>query len=543
MKLEFIEQIENKLSNILEDNSIEIIRSKNSDFGDYSLNLALKLSKIKNKNPMDIAEDIKESISDIEIFTDVNVTKPGFVNFKLKNNFLINSVNKFKDETFKPDFKIDKKKINYEFISANPTGDLHIGHLRNAVVGDIISNLLTYIGNIVDREYWINDSGNQITTMAESVYFYLAPLLGKECDLEKENVGYHGVEIIAYAKELAQDSKEQFLELTQQGSILKLSDIGVKHFLQRIKDLLLKIKVKEFRYWTSEKEMIESGKTTSAINKLEDAGALYIEDGAKWLKTKVFGDDKDRVLIKRNGDFTYMTSDVANHIQKYGRGYDQMINLWGKDHYGYQTRILASMWHLKNDPDKLKTDFINMVQIEDKGEKVKMSKRAGTSLRIKDILESLPVDVARYFIISKSKEQNLSININEIREQHQDNPYFYVQYAHARANQLVNKYKQEVGAINIKAEINISLTQERDLLKKIFEFGDVVIQASKDREPFILVSYIKELAQAFNSFYGAGRIIGEEKAIAESRIQITILTMNVMKRIFKLIGIEPIEKM
>lgn len=545
MKTKFISILNSHLNEYTKNTFLEVSKNTNNDFGDYSMNLALKLSKELKKNPMIIAEEIKEKIKDLDFIESINISKPGFINFFIKKEFLLEEIKNFINDEYKPDFNIEKQNINYEFISANPTGDLHIGHLRNAVVGDIICNVFAYLGHDVTREYWINDYGNQMVTLSESIYFYLAPLLGLESDLDKESVGYHGKEIIEFAEYIAINNKNDFNNLTQKESIKKLEELGVKHFLNKIKKLVEELKIKPFDYWTSEKEMFESGKVKNAVKLLEEKDALYEKDGAKWLKTEVFGDDKDRVLMKEDGNFTYMTGDIANHIQKFERGFDVMFNLWGADHHGYEKRILASMEHLNNDPNKVITDFINMVQIENKGEKLKMSKRAGTSLRIKDVLENLSVDIARYFIISKTKEQSLSIDINEMQKDSQDNPYFYSQYTNARVNQLINKFKEEKGdpiILNSFKQIG-QLEQEKTLILKLFEFGDAVIQSSKDREPFVLINYLKELSKTFNSFYNSCRVITDNDEISNERINVTLMTKGVFERIFDLLGIDSLERM
>lgn len=547
MKNFLIEKIKYFLNENNLKEEVEVLKTRDETFGDYTSNIALKLAKKMDNSPIEIAEKIKLFLDHNfkGDFKKITVTKPGFINFFLSKQILLSVSLKFIDENFKPKFlSIEQEKYNYEFVSANPTGDLHIGHLRNAVVGDITINLLTYVGHKVTREYWINDYGNQIVMMAQSVLFYLAKELNLSISLKKEDIGYNGEEIKDFAKYLASDKAELFKNKSEEEIILFIQELGVKYYLEKIKQLLKDINVKNFYYWTSEREMYESGKVKKAIEKLENVGALYKKDNAIWLKSKQYGDDKDRVIIKNDGSFTYMTADIANHIQKFERGFERLINLWGADHHGYEKRIHASLEHLGYDASRLKVDFINMVQIIEKGKKTKMSKRAGTSLRIIEILKLIDADPLRYFIVSKSKEQNIILDISKIKEESSNNPFYYVQYANARANQIIENYRQKYNTPNlITTFINLGdNNKERKLLLKIIEFEDIILNAVEKKEPYVLITYQKELAQIFNSFYNDVKVVVDDKNIAEERIQLVLIVKMVFQRLFAILGIEPINK-
>jgi len=524
---------------------VEVLKTKDLKFGDYTSNTPLRLSQMMNKRPMDIAENIKTYLEEnhSKYFEKITVTEPGFVNMFLSKDLLVKQSLLFSKDNYKPVFNhIEKQKINYEFVSANPTGDLHIGHARNAIVGEISSRVLEYIGHDIYREYYINDGGNQINELATSIYFYLSSFLKKDITLSKEDVGYHGKEIISFAEKLYKE-KFKLKGSTQKDEINSLKEIATKHFLNEIKTILNKLGLDKFDKWTSEKKILESEKINEMINILKEKDALYEKDGATWIKTEKFKDAKDRVLIKANGSYTYMVADVINHIDKIKNGCDKMIDLWGKDHHGYEDRIKATLKWLGY-KEKLSIDYINMVQILNGNEIVKMSKRAGTSLRIKDILKEMDVDVFKFFIVSKAKEQEMEIDINIAKQTDVSNPFYYVQYANARVNQIIEKYKNEIGEIKTLSSFKLlgEEEKEKELLRKIVEFEDVILSINKNREPSNIINYLKELSQSFNSYYATCKVISDNKELTNERIILLISIKNLYKIIFKLIGIKPIDK-
>lgn len=523
---------------------IEVLKTKDKQFGDYTSNVALRLTKALGKRPLDIAEEIKSFIEENykDEFDQVTASAPGFVNLFLSEKFVVDNALKFKDANYKPSFEsIEKQKILYEFVSANPTGDLHIGHARNAIVGDIVIKALRYIGHDVDTEYYVNDGGNQINILAESVYYYLAQLTPFETTLTKENVGYHGEEIVSYAKKLIEEGFELKGE-SEKERIDSLKGVATAHFLKVIKELLLSMNMVDIQVWTSEKNLLEND-IEPLFKKLEESGSTFDEDGAKWIRVSKFGDEKDRVLVKADGFYTYMVADLAYHMQKYERGYDLIINLWGKDHHGYEPRIQAGLKSMGYQ-DKLEIDYISMVQIMNGNEVVKMSKRAGTSFRIKSALEDMDIDVLRYFLVSKSKEQEMEIDINIANQQDLSNPYYYIQYANARVAQIIEKYKSEIGELpTVDTFDKLGGTEkEKDLMIKMNEFEDVIASINSDREPSLLINYLKELTQEFNSFYSAVRVITDDKELSEQRIILILALRNLLKAIFEIVGITPKDK-
>ncbi len=544
--------LKSKLNEILKTNEkfspyladIEVINNSNKDtskFGDYSINLPLKIAKKTNSNPMSVAEEMVQIFSANDEFEKIEIQKPGFINFFLKEEFVFSEFKKFFEEDYKPNLEIQNmEKINYEYVSANPTGWLHLGHARNALVGDVTTNLLKYVGNQVYLEYYINDFGVQIDNLAKSVQFFYQKMANVKPEIEEPL--YRGKEIEEYAKWFSSNYKEKYLE-NNSNNYQFIKQSALEHFLNEIKKTLKKLNIKDFDAFVSEDSLYQAKKVDKAIEILESKDAIYEKDGARWIKSTMFGDDKDRVLQKEDGTFTYLMADIANHIEKIKKGFDKLIDLWGKDHHGYEARVKAAISFMGYESNYLEVDYINMVQITNDGKAVKMSKRAGTSLTINSILEDVPSDVLRYFMISKSKDQRLEIDISQALQESTSNPFYYLQYANARANQLIEKFKLDSKIVQVDKINKANSITEMNLMKKTLEFGEFVSNATKQREPSVLVNYAKELAASFHSFYNSNHVISEDKDGTNERIFLTITFKRVLKRIFDLLGIKPMDKM
>ncbi len=524
---------------------LEVINNINKDvlkFGHYSTNLPLKLSKIINQNPLEIAKQIETELNknSLSFFTKIEVQFPGFINLFVSKDFIFDNFIKFDNSNYKPEFKSTPKyNLNYEYVSANPTGWLHLGHARNAFVGDIVTNLFAYTGSKVFLEYYINDFGVQIDNLTKSVIYYYNVLTNQPQTLEQPL--YQGKEIKEYADEFyhvygdtySLDSVENFKFIKQ---------TSLKHFLNEIEKTLNLLKIKKFNIFTSEADLYNSKKVDDAIVELQKNNALYVKDNATWLRSSLKGDDKDRVVIKENGEFTYLTADIANHINKLKKGFNKLINLWGKDHHGYEKRMKASLEFLSYDADILEIDYINMVQVTNLGETIKMSKRAGTSITINEILNEIEPDILRYFMVSKTKDQGLEIDLSEIKNQSNANPYFYLQYANARSNQVLEKYfPNEIKMLKKLTKANTD--KDIELLLKVLEFEEIIESSIRNREPSILLNYSKELASVFHSFYNSNKIISDNIIMTQERILIISIFKKVLKNVFDLLGISPLNKM
>lgn len=535
----------NKFSNFTE--KIIILNSKSKNFGDFNTNLAIIIAKKNNKDPLIIANEIKEYLLKFSLFKDITITKPGFINFFINEKEIIKYALSYFDKNYQDKFNtLQKLKINYEFVSANPTGYLHLGHARHAIIGETTVMILKYVGHDVIREYYINDAGVQIDNLAHSIYNHaLIKLNIKKSD--QDNSQYNGYEIIDYASYLAKNHQDLFIDKNKEQAIIKIKKLAVDHFLEEIKKDLKALNVANYDIFTSDKKLIEDKKVDKILAKFQKSKYYYKKDDAIWIKTSAFGDPKDRVLIKKDLTYTYMVADFANHVKKYQGGYDLMIDLWGADHHGYEARIKAGLEILGYDSNKLKIDYITLVKLLENGQEFKMSKRKGTAIRIREILDLIDVPAFKFSILAKAKSQMHAIDIAKVNKKDiNNNIYWYIQYANSRINQLLNKVEAKTIA-NLKLKndyLYLGKEQaEQNLLLKIIAFADQILQAANNREPLILINYLKELAQAFHAYYNNCKIINKNKEIEEERLLLIISLKNLFERIFNILKIEPIKKM
>ncbi len=529
-----------KVQNIVFDESlIEILNTRDEKHGDYSTNISLKVSKIFNLSPIEFAEKYISNLKHESILS-IDIVKPGFVNFFINEKVLANELLE--------DFPFNKKitfsnnigeNINYEFVSANPTGFLHIGHARNAIIGDITVNILERLNNKVVREYYINDAGNQIAELGKSVLYHFIKLNNIDYEILEEEVGYNGYEILDYSKTL----KINDVDLSKDKKEI-IDDLGEKakdYFLVEINKTLDNLNLNKFDVFTSEKSLFDTGKVDNAIKNLKLTKYVFEKDGAIWLETTKYDDDKDRVLMKSDGTFTYMVADIANHIAKFERKFDKLINLWGSDHHGYERRIKSACNFLGEKAENILVHYISMVKLFQNGKELKMSKRAGTSLTINEVLTIVNSDLIRYSMISKSREQNLSIDIDEIKKQDINNPYWYIQYANARMNSLIKKF----GVENIRQTKEFTLIgkDEKKLIIKINDLEDILKHSGRISEPYILWNYLYELASYFHSYYNFSIIISDNKKLSMEKINFIKIIKNVFENIFEILNMKLIDEM
>lgn len=530
--------ISNTIIKILKEfdiSSVEILKSKDPKIGEYQTNVALKESRKLGKKPLDFADEVKEKLDKEEIFENISIINPGFVVFKLAKDFFKKEALRYMDKTFKPIIGFSGK-MNYEFISANPTGLLHIGHARNAIVGDTFTRVAEFSGYDVIREYYINDAGNQINDLATSVNMAMKLKAKTISDEEYIDAPYKGQEIKDFADELLIKEKDF--------SHNELKEISLIHFLGEIKKTLSRIQIKEIDKWTSEKELFSTGEVEKVINSLKETKYWFEKEGASWIETTTFNDDKDRVLIKADGSYTYVVADIANHVSKFEKGYDVLFDLFGKDHHGYEQRVRASLEMLGYNEKKLNVDFISMVKLLKNGEELKMSKRAGTGLTINDLTELTDIEAFKFALLERNKEQDLVIDVANFEKTGTDNTYFTAQYAHARATRILEKFEKEIGKLPTSRITNIEWSEKANKLAKVMvDFTDRIDSVIHNREPSILVNYIKELVKAFHSYYNNDVVIGEDKELAFEKIKLVISLKNLLAMAFNLIGIKPKDKM
>ena len=515
--------------------NIVIETPKDSNFGDYSTNIALLLTKVLKKNPLDIANDIKNGIES-EIIEKIEIVKPGFINIFINKKALfneINTINKLNKKYGKSTVGANKK-INIEYVSANPTGTLHIGHARGAAYGDNLSRIMSACGYDVTREYYINDAGNQMNNLGISIKERYKEICGLECNLPED--GYHGKEIIA----LAQTIYDKHGDTLLRESIEYFKQAGLKVLLDQIKKDLDEFRV-NFDVFTSEQSLYDKGLVEKVITHLKNSNKCYIEDDALWLKTTDYGDEKDRVIIKKDGSYTYFLPDIAYHNDKILRGYDEIIDVLGADHHGYINRLKAAIEILGKDKEMLNVIILQMVRLLKDGEEVKISKRTGKTVTLNDLLDEVGVNAARYFFASKSPDTQMDFDLSLAVKNSNENPVYYIEYANARICSILNNYHQEVKEIDNFHTINDPLAYT--IMNKLMSFTDTIISASNKKEPHIICNYVYELATLFHSYYSKEKFITDDVEYTAERMALLNAIKIVINNALDLIGIIPRESM
>ena len=437
------------------------------------------------------------------------------------------------------DLKIGKnQKINIEFVSANPTGPLHLGHGRGAFWGDILSNIFKKAGYKVTREYFINDYGKQILLLGKSINVRYLQLLGKNVEIGEDF--YKGEYVKDIANGIIKKAGSKYLAAKEAKRIGIFAEIGLKKMLGEAKKLLGKIGVK-YDIWFSEKYLYKKGLVKKAVGLLKKKGFTYEKEGALWFTSTEFGDDKDRVLIKVNGEPTYFASDVAYHINKISRKYDLIINGWGADHWGYKPRLMAAAKVLEFD-NKLKIIVGQFVRLIEKGQEVKMSKRGGTFFALEDLINEVGLDVTRFFFLMKSVDTHIDFNLDLAKEQSQKNPVYYIQYAYARIHSILAKSKVK----NQKSKLNLNLLKEEselELIKQLIRLPEIIEDTAKDFQVQRLPQYAIDLADSFHKFYENCRVISDDKDLTRARLALIEATRIVLKNTLDLMGISAPQKM
>ncbi|MDQ7982909.1 MAG: arginine--tRNA ligase [Spiroplasma sp.] len=518
--------------------NVEFNQQKN-DFGDYWSNIALQLAKKYQKNPNQIAQEIVAKIGKKELIEKITILGPGFINFTIKVNAFYPILQEVL--TAKTDYaKISPRKITYnvEFVSANPTGLLHLGHARNAAIGSTLANILEHRGFSVVREYYINDAGNQINILTNSVFVRYQNLCGWNLALPEDS--YRGAEIIDAALAFKEQYQNKFYQKKLDDKTHKIfAQFGIAYMLQQIKTDLANFGV-EMDIWFSEKSVYDTGAIKKVLARLKENGNSYQTDGATWLRSTKFGDDKDRVIVKSDGSYTYMLPDLAYHDIKYHRS-NWLINVWGADHSGYIARIKSGMAALNDDPKTLIIVPTQLVRLVKNGVEQKMSKRAGTSITMKELLAVVGKDVLRYYMISRASESHLDIDLETATKKNQDNPVFYLQYAHARINQIFSQAK------NFKITEKIDLLthkKEKELLILIDEYLFVLNRIVTTLQPHLLANYLQRLAKTFHSYYNECKIINvDNQELTQQRLMLVLTIKYLLFNGLKLIGVSAPDKM
>lgn len=521
----------------LEENNIVIETPKVKDHGDFSTNVAMQLTRQLRQNPRMIAEKIVANIES-ENVEKMDIAGPGFINFILSKGRFTKVIEEVlsKRENFgqQPSNGI---KVNLEYVSANPTGSLHLGHARGAAWGDSCARIMKKAGYDVTREYYVNDAGNQITNLALSLNARYRQAHGIETEIGQD--GYLGEDVKQKAEQLAKDYPEKYLEPTEE-NLKFFRKEGIKFELDKIKADLDNYRV-HFDVWSSEQTIRDSGDVDRALKVLDEKGYTYESEGALWFKTTELGDDKDRVLRKTDGSYTYLVPDIAYHNDKYKRGYDLLVDFLGADHHGYIPRLKASMLALGNDPDKLNVDIIQMVRLVSDGKEVKMSKRLGNATTINELCDSVGVDAARYFFVQRALDSHLDFDIELAKRQSNDNPVYYAQYAHARMCSIQKQAKDIELADSFE---DLTDEKEIELMKTLQEFNKVIIESAKTRQVHKVCHYIQTLASKFHSFYNACKVIDRDNMkLSSQRLALVKATQIVLANALETVGVEAVESM
>ncbi|MEO0367596.1 MAG: arginine--tRNA ligase, partial [Pseudomonadota bacterium] len=547
-------------------------RARQAVHGDFATNVALSLAKAAGKNPRELAELIVASLPTSDLIRQTEIAGPGFINIFLNDEAKFDVLKAIftAGDSYGLAAPNSGQKIMVEFVSANPTGPLHVGHGRGAVYGDALARLLSAAGHRVEREYYVNDAGRQMDILATSVWIRYAQCAGSNIALP-ENC-YQGDYVAQYGQELFAEHGEVYLfdeaaidqateglesEAALDATIKKvketLGEVGFKLFFDKalntiladIKDDLSGFGI-DFDTWFSEKSLFDSGKIFAAIERLKSSGDVYEKGGAWWFKTTAYGDEKDRVVVRDNGQPTYFASDIAYHFDKLDRGFDLAINIWGADHHGYIARVKAGMQGLGLDPEQLKVLLVQFAVLYRGGEKLAMGTRSGNFVALRELRDEIGSDAARFFYTQRKSEQHMDFDLDLAKAQSNENPMYYVQYAHARICRLLTTAQERDIEFSQPAEADFSLLaseKEESLLKELAKFPELVMSAANQYEPHQITFYLRELATNFHSWYNTEKFLELDEDIRNAKLALSQAVRQVLQNGLGIIGVAAPESM
>ena len=515
--------------------------------GDWATNLAMVLTKQARKAPRDIATIlIKHLDTEGTFITASEIAGPGFINFRLDPNWLTGVIPEVL--SLEADYgKVNLgqgKKVQVEFVSANPTGLLHMGNARGAALGDSLASLLAMAGYEVSREFYINDAGNQIYNFALSLEARYLQLMGQ--DVPFPEGGYHGEDLIDTVKGLIEKVGNKYLNVDQDLRREFLVRYALEEKLTSIRETLTDMGV-HYDCWFSEQSLHDSGFVKDTMEKLEQQGYIYEKEGAQWLKSTLFGDEKDEVVVRGNGTPTYFAADIAYHRNKFERGFDRVINIWGADHHGHVARMKGAMSALGYDPENLQIILMQLVRLIQNGEVVRMSKRSGQYITLRELMDEVGKDAARFFFIMRDPDSTVEFDLDLAKAESSDNPVYYVQYAHARLCSILRQAAEQgyttAGMPQEKDLKRLQSNEERELLKKIAELPNEIEVAARLTEPHRLARYVLDLAGLFHSFYNSQRVLVDEEGLREARLGLVRSTKQVLANVLGILGVTAPERM
>lgn len=525
---------------------VEIAEPKSDAHGDFSTNIAMKMASVQKISPRKIAEVIIAQIDDPDrIIEKTEIAGPGFINFFLKVSSWYPVLRKIHD----PDSKYGSsnvgngEKIQVEFVSSNPTGPLHIGHGRGAAVGDSIGNILSFCGYEVQKEYYINDSGRQIDTLGRSVYLRYKELLGQSISFPQEY--YQGDYIREFAVFLKADKGRKLLDMDEGNAISYCANLAAKKILSGIRKDLSAFGV-QFDNWFSEQSLYDAGKVDDIIKNFQQREIIYQKDDALWFNTHRFGDEKDRVVVKKNGQMTYFASDIAYHMDKYHRGFDRVIDVWGADHHGYIPRVEAAIEASGKHRKQFQVILVHLVNLLRGGEPVAMSTRMGQFITLRDIIDEVGSDAARFIFLTRHHESPLDFDLELAKKRTNENPVYYVQYVHARISSIARKGKDR-GKTDVtwdeQAVNRLTAPEEIQLIKAMDCYPDVVKQSANSLEPHHITYYLTHLAALFHAYYNKHRVLTDDPILSHGRLYLVFAVKKVIKSGLTLLGVSAPEKM
>lgn len=530
--------------------SVELDIPADKVHGEFSCNIALKSAKLLQRPPVAIAEDFRAIVEETlpannelkDKIARVEVKKPGFINFFLTPKALHQIVTDIfhEGENYGRSQYGQDKMVQVEFVSANPTGPLSVAHARQAAVGDALANILNFIGFKASREYYINDGGNQINLLGESIKCRAIELLGGTAELPEN--GYQGEYVKDMAREfIAQNKIKNLADISKQNPV-SFKNYGVDHLLAVIRKDLEDFNVR-FDCWTHETKVAAKDAIDAVLDLLQKKGFLYEKDSALWFRSTDFGDDKDRVVRKSDGSYTYLLPDIVYHKNKYDRGFETIINLWGPDHHGYIPRIKAAAQALGKSPDSLNVLIVQLATIYREGKPVSMSTRRGEFISLREVIDEVGVDAARFFFLMRHINAHLDFDLELAKKETPENPVYYIQYAHARIHSI-NKKAQEAGLKQRENNFSLlSAPEELDLIKKLGSFPDMLFVCYHELDPYALMQYLHELAMVFHKFYDQHRVIGEDTGLSSERLALANATRIVLANGLRLLGLSTPERM
>jgi len=524
--------------------SVEI--PKQEEHGDFATNAALQLGAHLKKNPREVAMDLLDSIRREDgkgWFRDLSVAGPGFINIVLSDDAWREGLAAAleKGERFGAASPGKGERVLLEFVSANPTGPLHVGHGRGAVVGDALARILAFTGCEVTTEYYVNDVGNQIDNLGKSFYVRYLQLFGKEARLPED--GYRGEYLVEIAREFREEVGDRYLAVTEEEAFPIFRRVACDRILDGIRKDLDAFHV-HFDRWFRERSLHESGAVDDVVGDLRDRGQLYEAGGAVYFKSESHGDEKDRVLVRADGRTTYFASDLAYHRAKFRQEFSRVVDIWGADHHGYAPRISAALKGLGVDDSRLEILLVQFVSLIRDGKMVSMSTRTGKFTTLREVMDEVGVDAARFFFLLRSFHSHLEFDLTLAKTQSSENPVYYIQYVHARICSIFREAAERGIVLSVTPPLSVlSLPDETNLMKKVARFPDVVAESARAREPHRIPFYLLDLAREFHAFYHNHRFLGETAERTQGRLALATAVRNVVATGLSLIGVSAPERM